>query len=190
MAKLCTVCGESQKARGHSTRCTECLEATWSAPKREAAADERLAMIPERLRLARVPPAQWPAGRRWCSGCQSFVRLKDCQGAKCKTCAGRVAHASMVARTYVIHGRPFTEDDYQFLFKQQGGRCWVCERKSETKRLAVDHDHETGEVRGLLCPDIEWGCNRGIIAKIRSKRMARRVWEYMDDPPAQRLIKK
>lgn len=45
-----------------------------------------------------------------------------------------------------------TEDEYQTLYRAQGGRCYACRRATgKTKRLAVDHDHDTGEVRGLLC---------------------------------------
>lgn len=181
-------CGGSQKAPGKQ-RCQECLEATWAAVDREAAADERLAMIPPGLRLARVPKDQWPVGRRWCASCQSFVRLKDCaRGAsQCRTCAGRVQHASMVARTYTVNGRPFTADDYALLHRRQGGRCPICLRESHTKRLAVDHDHATGEVRGLLDAG-EWGCNFGILAKITDVAMAKRIVEYLENPPAKRWI--
>lgn len=39
------------------------------------------------------------------------------------------------------------------MFKAQGGVCAVCEQPQlgDIKNLAVDHNHETGEVRGLLC---------------------------------------
>jgi recombination endonuclease VII len=188
MQKMCA-CGLSQKAPGKQ-RCQECLEATWDAARREQAADERLAMVPPALRRARVPEAEWPPGRRWCSGCQSFVRLKDCgKGAsRCRTCTGRVAHAGHLERTYTIHGRPFTADDYALMYRKQGGRCYACGRKSETKRLAVDHDHVTGEVRCLLCPDIDWGCNRGILAKIKNVEHARKFVEILEDPPAAHWI--
>ena len=44
------------------------------------------------------------------------------------------------------------------MFAKQDGRCAICCREQDSKRLAVDHDHHTGQVRGLLCSD----CNRGI----------------------------
>lgn len=42
------------------------------------------------------------------------------------------------------------------MLAEQGGICAICLRTCRTyPNLTVDHDHETGEVRGLLCR----GCN-------------------------------
>ncbi len=56
-------------------------------------------------------------------------------------------------------------NDYDQLSKQQGGVCSICglpeTKKSfgtRTRRLSVDHNHETGKVRGLLCNQ----CNVGL----------------------------
>lgn len=43
-------------------------------------------------------------------------------------------------------------DEYDRLFEQQGGVCAICKSPPNSHRLAVDHDHGTGAVRGLLCP--------------------------------------
>lgn len=52
----------------------------------------------------------------------------------------------------------FTHADFLAMNERQGGRCAnpACrklpeEANSRTKELCVDHDHETGQVRGLLC---------------------------------------
>jgi hypothetical protein len=43
-------------------------------------------------------------------------------------------------------------EDYDDLMKIQGGLCAICRRPcSSGRRLAVDHDHESDEIRGLLC---------------------------------------
>ena len=45
-----------------------------------------------------------------------------------------------------------TPEDYERRLAQQGGGCAVCGRAPKPgKSLHVDHDHETGYVRGLLC---------------------------------------
>lgn len=41
--------------------------------------------------------------------------------------------------------------DYLWVLDVQGGVCAICKRPPKGKRLAVDHDHKTGKVRGLLC---------------------------------------
>ena len=52
-------------------------------------------------------------------------------------------------------------DDYARLLEDQGGVCAICrssDTRSKGRRFHIDHDHETGEVRGLLCGP----CNTGI----------------------------
>jgi hypothetical protein len=161
-----------------------------SAADRELAADLRRALVPDDLAPARVPKEHWPPGRRWCGGCRSFVRLEDvARGAsRCTTCVSRAQHGSMLERTYTIHGRPFTAEDYATLYAAQDGRCWICDKKSVSRRLAVDHDHRTGEVRGLLDPDDEWGCNYAILGKIRDLAMARRIVTYLETNQAHLII--
>jgi hypothetical protein len=41
--------------------------------------------------------------------------------------------------------------EWDEMYAEQNGRCKICHQPQDTQRLAVDHDHETGEVRGLLC---------------------------------------
>jgi len=53
-----------------------------------------------------------------------------------------------------------TATDYNRMFEQQNGCCAICGRHQSglSKRLCVDHDHKTDEVRGLLCSN----CNSGL----------------------------
>ena len=54
-----------------------------------------------------------------------------------------------------------TLEDYDKMFQEQGGVCACCgnvELKKGRTNLCVDHNHETGKVRALLCDY----CNRGI----------------------------
>ncbi len=54
-----------------------------------------------------------------------------------------------------------TNADYWAMYHRQDGKCGICLRRLYSKRykaFCVDHVHETGEVRGLLCHN----CNRGI----------------------------
>jgi hypothetical protein len=49
-----------------------------------------------------------------------------------------------------------TPEDCAALWAKQGGVCNICGGDNARRALAVDHDHDTGAVRGLLCDD----CNR------------------------------
>ena len=55
-----------------------------------------------------------------------------------------------------------TLEQYEQLLVKQEGVCSICHRVPRTKPLAVDHDHKTGTVRGLLCL---W-CNRALEATV------------------------
>lgn len=56
------------------------------------------------------------------------------------------------------HRYDLTTEQYDLMFKKQGGVCKICSRPPKRLRLSVDHDHETGRVRGLLCHP----CNRAL----------------------------
>jgi hypothetical protein len=45
-----------------------------------------------------------------------------------------------------------TREDYNKILEQQGGHCYFCSFvPPEGYHLLVDHDHNTGRVRGLVC---------------------------------------
>ena len=44
-----------------------------------------------------------------------------------------------------------TEEQFLTILKQQNCVCAICETKPDQRTLAIDHCHETGKVRGLLC---------------------------------------
>lgn len=51
-----------------------------------------------------------------------------------------------------------TPDDYFEMLGSQHGVCAICYKSDGNRRLAVDHDHSSGEIRGLLCRN----CNVGL----------------------------
>jgi hypothetical protein len=72
-----------------------------------------------------------------------------------------------------------TVEDYNRMFEEQGGRCKICEtHQSElSKALAVDHDHSTGRVRGLLCHR----CNTALGLMNDDPRTIRKMIAYLSD---------
>jgi hypothetical protein len=62
------------------------------------------------------------------------------------------------------------------MHKQQGGRCGACEQPHPIDEMKVDHDHATGQVRGLLCH----GCNVSIGLLRDSPERARKLALYLE----------
>lgn len=73
------------------------------------------------------------------------------------------AHDRYVQRTYGL-----APGQYKEMLEAQDGRCAMCRRIPRSKRLAVDHDHFTGKVRGLLCG----GCNHTILGMLEFDAIA------------------
>lgn len=46
-----------------------------------------------------------------------------------------------------------TQLQFQLMSDLNVGRCVICQRPPKRGRLVVDHNHKTGQVRGLLCRD-------------------------------------
>lgn len=84
----------------------------------------------------------------------------ECKNAMRKPVPSDVQRARNLRTFYGI-----TVEDFDRMLEEQGGVCAICrqeetaaDRRTGIKRLSVDHCHETGEVRGLLCR----ACNNGI----------------------------
>ena len=90
-------------------------------------------------------------------------------------------HGQWILKTYGI-----TADEYQAIYDAQGGKCAICQRATGvTKKLSVDHDHKTGEVRGLLCTQ----CNRYVLGHLRDSVSALiRAVMYLLSPPARKVL--
>jgi hypothetical protein len=70
-----------------------------------------------------------------------------------------------------------TPEQYDEMVAAQGGTCALCDAKCPTgQRLAVDHSHESGAVRGLLCRT----CNAGIGSLKDDPDLLRRAAEYIE----------
>jgi hypothetical protein len=129
-----------------------------------------------------------------CSGCHretdEFYEFNGRQhGQRCKECVKMAnkrryhrdpdkAWAATMKRKYGI-----TPEQYDDMLEAQDHRCYICERKSR-RRLAVDHDHRTWLVRGLLCHT----CNYLLGTLNDNARLMTRAGEYLANPPAIEVI--
>lgn len=68
-----------------------------------------------------------------------------------------------------------SEKDYERMFTAQSKGCAICGRPPKKNHLAVDHDHKTGRVRGLLC----YNCNRRLIGRFRNPETFEKAARYL-----------
>lgn len=96
-------------------------------------------------------------------------RMPNCDGA-------HRAHGLCDSHYEILHIHKMQPERYEELLAEQLGVCAICMQKcTSRRRLAVDHCHETGRVRGLLCHR----CNRGIGFLGDSRQLLLRASDYL-----------
>ncbi len=88
-------------------------------------------------------------------------------------------YGAHLERTYGI-----TIEQYDELLERQDGLCGICR---EANKLVVDHDHQTGAVRGLLCDK----CNRSLGGLGDTEESLEAALAYLRNPKrhTERLVK-
>lgn len=88
----------------------------------------------------------------------------------------RMAAISRQSRLKTAFG--LTETDYAAKLAEQSGCCGLCGRSAllSSKRFAVDHDHETGTIRALLCSS----CNTGLGLLQDEPALLREAADYIE----------
>lgn len=86
-----------------------------------------------------------------------FKNQQEKRTARKKASADAARHYSLKS----MYG--LSRADIEAMHEQQDGRCAICRKRPPEgavghKRLAVDHNHETGKARGLLC----FSCNTAL----------------------------
>ena len=90
-----------------------------------------------------------------CSECHRVLALEafhrnpsssDGRRSDCKECRVDTSRWQRLASEYSL-----SRDQFYSLLEKQNGRCAICRHPLPKGTAVVDHCHETGEVRGLLC---------------------------------------
>lgn len=127
---------------------------------------------------------QWREGRKRKGLCLLCPKKTDPNHVNCVACRKRLRESahyrsvqdkSRIKRLYNL-----TPDERVGLAKFQRKRCAICRRKSNPKHwMDIDHDHETGLIRGLLCNR----CNAGI-GRLKTIALLQAALLYLSAPPA------
>ena len=167
--RLCKKCGlfkplteyHRSNRDGLKTRCRQCLgyKGDWERTR-------------EQVRIT---------GRKRCSKCKIIKPIskfyKNNHKAsglmtKCKFCQDQLSRKNSHRHGLKAnHGLEF--DRFQEMVRVQDGRCVICRRVP--KKLCVDHDHETGKIRALLCHR----CNNGLGMFLDDPVLMQRAIEYL-----------
>lgn len=110
----------------------------------------------------------------WCRKCE--VEKSTLWGKNNKEKVTSYHRRSRMKKEYNL-----SQDGYDLLFNQQDGLCAICklppDGSSRTgKILHIDHDHNTGKVRGLLC----FPCNAGLGSMRDDPVLLRNGADYLD----------
>lgn len=141
-----------------------------------------------------IKPRKDRPGEWWCLTCTKAASAKwrsrnsekALEGQRRRTARwlAKNPHKRMGYVTKFLYG--ITLDELHTMFENQEGLCAVCskmmclcvgrDRKKCRTRACVDHDHDTGEVRGLLCH----GCNVAIGYANNSPTVLRNAAGYLE----------
>lgn len=111
-----------------------------------------------------------PPGHKVCKTCnepkplEEFYSHKKYKGrfyisSSCIPCSIAIAVKRGREESYYLRKYGLDKQDFIDLMSKQGGCCAICgQPPAKGRKLHVDHDHDTGKVRALLCRL----CNVGI----------------------------
>ena len=98
----------------------------------------------------------------------------------------RKTHPEAARADHLRRKFDLTLDEYEQMLEQQGGGCAICEDPPNEKiSLHIDHDHGTGEIRGLLCVR----CNNAIALLRESPDILRRAIRYVSSDAKLRALR-
>lgn len=147
--KVCSICNEEKPLSVFSgKRCRQC---------RTDIARERLNNDPVRLQKRRESVRKWHLEHPE----ESFARYRK----------------ALLKYEYGL-----TQEQYDEMLTRQNGVCAICKQEEtwsykngKIASLSVDHDHNTGKVRGLLCRD----CNQSLGKFKDDHNLLRAAYEYL-----------
>lgn len=196
--KLCESCGAMELPSYRAKFCDRCKRERSAAKARERRRDpvkgettrvaDRQRYRSERDKLVEAGEVipTFKDGQKWCSRCSSYKETNAfgrysaaSHGLQryCKVCNYDYAFSKRLRSVFGL-----SVDQYDEILERQNGTCAICHQVPRSKRLAVDHDHKTGRVRGLLCTR----CNHKLLGAAHdSVELLRSAIDYLQVPPVQ-----
>jgi peptide methionine sulfoxide reductase MsrB len=102
---------------------------------------------------------------------EKYAKNKDVMLAKTKAYYKENPHKKKELALQYKYG--ISLEDWQRMFDSQNGCCAICDKRTDD--LVVDHNHESGEVRGLLCRK----CNSALGFVFENEKILERMKDYL-----------
>lgn len=103
---------------------------------------------------------------------------KRYHSASCRDCKNVARRDQKLRQVYGI-----SLEQYDAMLQGQNGGCAICGATPGLRSHVVDHDHNTGQVRGLLCES----CNNGIGRFQDNPALLRQAATYLEGVPVNTL---
>ena len=112
---------------------------------------------------------------------------RRCSSSNCKQCASDYTKTKRKLPSHIESYRRYSRNsarrrrfallgaDVAKLYDMQNNLCAICKSPEKHKRFALDHNHVTGKVRGLLCQQ----CNMAIGLLKDDPKIVRAAAEYI-----------
>lgn len=165
MSKIgpCPICGETRKLEKSGKQCHRC---EYQGKKNRRAGS----LVPEpdrecsRCHVSKPADAFHRVGPR-----QRRAQCNECRAATRGSRRGEEQRArkSKRRRRYTLSGYGITAEQYGAMAAQQRGGCAICGKAPDGKPLHIDHCHQSGRVRALLCSPCNLALGRFEIASTR-----------------------
>lgn len=118
-----------------------------------------------------------------------MLRFAEQVGEELEVKAAKRSKVSQTAvrQNYLKTKYGITLEEYEQMLRNQAGCCGICgtHKSQKERKLAIDHDHTTNEIRGLLCTE----CNTSLGKLGDNVEGILKALRYLSNPPAQRLRK-
>lgn len=164
MIKLCSICDRKRPtdafipnkytADGLQAQCFEC-EQTKRLLKKQG---KKICFLCKEIKYLNEFKQAGTSSRisKYCTDCKDNVLpernkliKKDTGNKHYQENKERIREAAVWQRLVIRYG--VTQEMFEDMMTEQDGRCSICNELPNKNRLHVDHNHTTGEVRGLLC---------------------------------------
>lgn len=183
----CKRCGGAKEpgVRGgkYCAACRKIVADSTAQFERERHRRRKAREIQERIDRGEVVELRQPTyrdGDKWCSRCKEYLPLTsfptrkgDKHGHYCRPCQRSYNSERRMKLQFGL-----TWDEYELIYATQDGRCAICGGRPRKHMLSIDHDHKTGEIRGLLCSR----CNHRLLGSANDDpARLRRAADYLEE---------